>query len=412
MLQERGVCRSGRGERGEKHASGCYDFHVRVRSASLRHRLVGLVVTAALGPLLGAGCGDKRPAVSDNSGSSNTTVQEPRPADGPPGCGVTEGGAQCDCVDVALYTDPPTMYFVLDRSGSMAADDNWNKVRTVVAEIMRTLGPRAKFGATTFPAQSNADACGPGNEVLKITQGDPPSATTSGPVTIRLLNATLGDPRGSTPTSATIAAVHARLSSVQGKRYVILATDGAPNCNLRATCTAESCQSNIDGYNGCSISGPSCCDGQFAGNCNDEATAVSELKALYNDGIESFVIGLPVAPGYAKTLDNMAVAGGDPLPTSPRYYAVGSSTDSILGALKTVAAKITATCDFDLTEVPADPALVNVYIDEVVVPYEPVNGWTIEGKKVTLQGTTCARVKAGDALDVRIIAGCPRVILK
>lgn len=378
----------------------------------MRRRVVALVAATALAPMLGAGCSDKRPAVSDNSGSGINTVQEPKAADGPPGCGVTTGGAQCDCVDVALYTDPPTMYFVLDRSGSMTTDDNWNKVRTVVAEIMRSLGPRAKFGATTFPSKSSADSCGPGSEVLKITQGDPPSATTSGPVTVKLLNATLGAPSGSTPTSATLAAVHSRLAQVQGKRYVILATDGAPNCNLRATCTAEQCQSNIDGFNGCSITGPSCCDGAYAGNCNDEATAVSELTALRNDGVETFVIGLPVAPGYEKTLDNMAIAGGDPLPTSPRYYAVGSSTDSILAALKTVAAKITATCDFDLTEVPADPQLVNVYIDEVVVPYEPANGWTIEGKKVTLQGSTCARVKAGDALDVRIIAGCPRVILK
>lgn len=370
------------------------------------------MATAALAPLLGAGCSDKRPAISDSSGSGIESVQEPRAPDGPPGCGVTEGGAQCDCVDVALYTDPPTMYFVLDRSGSMTIDDNWNKVRSVVADIMRSLGPRAKFGATTFPAKSEVDSCGPGSEVLKITQGDPPSATTSGPVTVRLLNSTLGAPSGSTPTSATLASVHSRLARVEGKRYVILATDGAPNCNLRATCTAEQCQSNIEGLNGCSIAGPSCCDGAYAGNCNDEAAAVSELTALRNDGVETFVIGLPVGPGYAKTLDNMAVAGGDPLPTSPRYYAVGSSTDSILGALKTVAAKITATCDFDLTEVPADPGLVNVYIDEAVVPYEPANGWTIEGKKVTLQGSTCARVKAGDALDVRIIAGCPRVILK
>ena len=48
-------------------------------------------------------------------------------------------------------------------------------------------------------------------------------------------------------------------------------------------------------------------------------------------------------------------------------------------------------------------------MDDAVLPYEPVNGWTISGKTVTLVGTACERVKSGDVLDVRIIAGCPRI---
>ena len=90
--------------------------------------------------------------------------------------------------------------------------------------------------------------------------------------------------------------------------------------------------------------------------------------------------------------------------------AVDSASEAtMLATLKKVAAKITATCTFDLNEDPADASLVNVYVDDAILPFEPVNGWTIQGKTVTLVGSARSRVMNGDVLDVRIIAGCPRV---
>ena len=304
------------------------------------------------------------------------------------------------------------MYFVLDRSGSMALDDSWNKVRVVVGQIMRTIGPRANFGATMFPASSNTDACMAGNEILAVTPGDAPSSGKDGPTTTKLLTATRVAPTGGTPTSATLEAVRSRVTGAPGRRFVILATDGAPNCNYEASCTADQCQDNIDGYPGCTPTGPNCCANAPA-DCNDETAAVSQIAGLKTAGTPTFVIGLPGSQKYAQTLDKMAVAGGNALATSPKYYAVTSSSqDAMFAALKQVAAKITATCEYDLTEVPANPSLVNVYIDEAVVPFEPVNGWTIDGKTVTLKGSTCTKVLAGDALDVRIIAGCPTILPK
>lgn len=387
---------------------------MRHRSGWSLRRLGGLAFFGAFGAALtAAGCGAARPP-TEAIGNDAPTSGGKSTSDGgsaPPGCGTTADGTQCDCVDVALYTDPPTMYFVLDRSGSMAADDNWNKVRIVVAQIMRTLGPRASFGATIFPSASSTDVCAAGNEVLKITPGDAPSVGASGPTTSALLSATAFAPSGGTPTAATLDAVKSRVQAGSGKRYVILATDGAPNCNFETSCSADQCQDNIDGAPNCSPS-VNCC-ANAPGDCNDESGTVTQIGYLKSEGTPTFVIGLPGAEKYSQTLDNMAVAGGNALPTSPKYYAVStSSQDAMFAALKKVAAKITGTCEYDLTAVPADPNLVNVYVDEVVLPYEPVNGWTIVGKTVTLQGATCAKVLAGDALDVRIIAGCPRVNVK
>jgi hypothetical protein len=125
-----------------------------------------------------------------------------------------------------------------------------------------------------------------------------------------------------------------------------------------------------------------------------------------------YVVGLPgtSTPAYATLLDELAVAGGTALQSSPKYYKVGSANDTaLLVALKKIAAQIVATCEFKLNETPAQANQVNVYLDELVVPKDPVNGWKIEGATVTLLGDSCTKVLAGDILDVRIITGCPTV---
>ena len=370
---------------------------------------------------LAAGCGSERPPVSDYGtsgggaagGSGGPQFNPDTGGTRPPGCGTKPDGSQCECLDVPLYVDAPTLYFVLDRSGSMAVTDKWNQVRTTVGKIMRGLGPRASFGAAMFPAADSIDTCAPGTEILSVRPGDPPSSGVDGPTTTALLAATRVTPSGGTPTGPTLAEVHGRLGGIPGRKFVILATDGAPNCNPSASCGFDRCQANIEDVPGCPKEGPvNCCEppAGYRENCTDATSTLAAIRQLEAGGIPVYVVGLPGAAPYAALLDEMAVAGGTALPTSPRYFAVNAaSEDVMLAALKKVAAQITGTCTFDLKEEPAHTDLVNVYLDDVVLPYEPVNGWTITGKTVTLVGSACERVKNGDVLDVRIIAGCPRV---
>ena len=335
----------------------------------------------------------------------------------PPGCGVLDDGTACECVDAALFVDPPTIYFALDSSGSMAIDDRWTQTRLTVADVMRSVGPRANFGAMAFPA-GNGGQCSPGVEVLAITPGDPPSAT-DGPAVQRMIAATGYIPGGGTPTAAALKLVNQRLQNVSGKAYVILATDGAPNCNDLAACGISQCQLNIEHYqdenHDCAPGGPENCCTNSGGNCNDGVATLDAIRALKARNIPVYVIGLPGTqfPAYAELLNDMADAGGTAQAGATRYFAVQSGTSAeILVALKKIAAQITGTCQFDLKEAPADPKLVNVYFDNLILPQESVNGWKIEGKTVTLLGRACDRVKTGDVLDVRIIAGCPTVYPK
>jgi hypothetical protein len=394
----------------------CYVFVVAQRTNTLRLAIGALT----LGLIGFAGCGNHRPPPQGDG----TMTGGPAVAGGganqfnldggslkPPGCGTKADGSQCECLDVPLFVDPPTIYFVLDRSGSMGVNDKWTQIRVVVGQIMRGLGPRANFGATMFPGQANN--CAPGDEVMSIRGGDPPSSSVDGPTTTMLLAVTRVTPNGGTPTASTLNAVRSTLRGVSGRVFVILATDGAPNCNATAPCGFDQCQPNIEDLPGCPREGPfNCCEppNGHPEDCNDGSPTLSAIAALKAAQVPVYVVGLPGAGTYGTLLDDMATAGGTALPSSPKYFAVTTaSSDSMLSALKKVTAKITGTCSFDLKAAPVDPSVVNVYLDDVVLPYEPVNGWAISDKTITLLGSACERVKSGDALDVRIITGCPRV---
>lgn len=399
----------------------CYFSHVREASATTA-RAPG-VLGAALGGLalafaLLGGCGADRPPIEGSGARSGGAAAggelefaHDAGSTKPPGCGSMPDGSQCECLDVPMFLDPPTIYFVLDRSGSML--DKWTQVRVTVGKIMRSLGPRASFGAAMFPGRSADDACAPGEEILSVRPGDPPSSGVDGPTTTALLTATRVAPNGGTPTAPTLEAVKNTLSTVGGEAFVILATDGAPNCNENASCGFDQCQPNIEDMGGCPKEGPkNCCEPPvgFPENCNDTGPTLTAIGALKSAGIPVYVVGLPGAAPYVSLLDAMAVAGGTALPSSPKYFAVDSaSEDVMLKTLRKIAAQITGSCVFELKEAPAEPSLVNVYLDEVILPFEPTNGWTLDGKTVTLAGAACERVKNGDVLDVRIITGCPRL---
>ncbi len=352
---------------------------------------------------------------SSDAGSSST-VSLSTSDNALPGCGVGPDGGVCGCTDIAPLGDPPNLYYVLDRSGSMATDGKWTTVRTVVSNVMAAIGPRGLFAATVFPASTasdtNADACDTGNQVFPLTPGDSPPGT-KGANYQKFLASLALQPAGGTPTAATLASLIQPLRALTGKTFVILATDGAPNCSDESSCSSAECTLNIESDDGCSPATGSCCvppEG-IGSNCLDAQATVDSITALKNAGILTYVIGIPGSEAYQSSLDEFAIAGGTGRGSEPQYYAV-STTDqtAIQTALQTVAAKIVGTCTLTLSATPPDPSLVNVYFDETIVPQDPANGWTINGATVTLVGTSCQSVLDGNVLDVRVIAGCPTVL--
>jgi hypothetical protein len=325
---------------------------------------------------------------------------------------MKDDGAFCDCVDVPLVAEPPNIYFVLDRSGSMSHQNKWKSAQNAVGQLTTGLGSRASFGVTLFPG--GTQDCGPGVEVFATRLGDPPatvSTTENGPTTTALLAAIDVMPQGGTPTSATLQYALGRLKTLKGRSVVVLVTDGAPNCNDAATCTVDLCSDNIAGIMGCPRGGPpNCCLPPNGTNCIDGAASAKAAADLAAAGFPTYVIGLATSDQESTVLDELAVAGGTAGPDSPKYFLANDLTQQgLLATLRKVAGKIAGACVQKLKAAPADPNLVNVYLDEVVLPQDPVNGWKIEGDTVMLLGTSCTQVESGDVLDIRLITGCPTV---
>lgn len=330
--------------------------------------------------------------------------------------------SDCGKTVVPVLVQRPNLYFVIDRSLSMAdplAGSPYSKyeaARVALADVLRVIGHRVNYGAAIFPTPFGTDACGPGVEAFPLTPGDPLSASdggTNGPVLQDLLtrlNRT--SPNGGTPLSSTLTSLAPELEALPGKTFAVIVTDGAPNCNPNAVCDASGCMINVQGQ--CAIAG-NCCDPNTTGagaqlDCVDADASVAAVEAYASAGIDTYVIGMPGSELYASVLDRLAVAGNTARTGSPQYYAV-SDTLALEDALRQIGVHVVANCNLSLVDKPPDPKLVNVYFDSAVVPYDPANGWSwTSSTAVEINGTACASLLAGDVQEVSILSGCPTVI--
>ena len=180
-------------------------------------------------------------------------------------------------------------------------------------------------------------------------------------------------PLGGTPTSDAITtAASALIASRSVARTIVLATDGAPNCNDSLdenTCTCTAAEGTLP----CAQSGPT---GRF--NCLDDTRTISTIQGVYQgQGIPVYVIGIGSLerPDFQNVLDEMAVAGGRPRETSPKYYNVQSESDleSALGTIRDSVSK----CTYLTPSAPNDPNAINVEISGVTLPRDQShqNGW-------------------------------------
>jgi hypothetical protein len=319
------------------------------------------------------------------------------------------------CMGTSAPLEPkvPNLYFVLDVSGSMAQDNKWVNVRTVVANLLLELGPSARFGVTVFPPPGGT-VCAPGVEVMPLRLGD-----SLGQTQAAFLAATAFSPQGGTPTSATFRALAPRLAGSSVLTYVILATDGGPNCDsdLAATsCSIDLCTSNTDQVRpDCTVGGPhNCCMPPYGSGlgCLDHDASVRAVSGLTAAGIKTYVMGIPGSAPYAPVLDDLARAGGTARPNEPLYYRVDSADTAALGAaLNEIAAQTMKSCILTLEQTPGDPSKVNVYVDGAVIPSSGPNGWSLQGRKITIEGVTCGSIQADAGVPVvRVIEGCPTVL--
>ena len=247
----------------------------------------------------------------------------------------------------------PNVMLVLDQTGSMADNPNggtnppskWELLQGAVDKVLTMYGDQLPFGAELFStsggfpndAQCYADTKisvepmhGTAAAIRKIVNGSSPTGGTNSGEAIRR------------------AAADPALHDGNRGQYIILITDGDPNCNS-----------------------------------NEPAYTINQIKtaARLNPPIHTFVIGFDGAGGVnPKNLNDMANAGGEPQAgcngtTKPCYYSATSpqNLNDALQAILTVA--VTGgefggqmTCDDSCVANGCDPGFVCV-ADEFSPPH-------------------------------------------
>jgi hypothetical protein len=93
-----------------------------------------------------------------------------------------------------------------------------------------------------------------------------------------------------------------------------------------------------------------------------------------------------------------------------KYYSV-QDTQGLSQSLFAIGAEVSLSCHVSLQTAPADPALLNVYLDRAALERDESSGWSYAGDAVIeLHGSACDMLKGGSVSQVQIVAGCPTIV--
>ncbi|MBX3209085.1 MAG: VWA domain-containing protein [Labilithrix sp.] len=294
------------------------------------------------------------------------------------------------------------LMFVIDRSGSMGfslagVEDvprsrwRWTILQNALRRTITTFDNEIAMGAKFFP------------EVLSWSQRTDPELACRTDTGVGIAPARgnaqaivsafdTSEPRGGTPTSEAIRLAAQFLTERRSvARTMVLATDGAPNCNGDLDLQTCVCTST----RGCGGGGGhySCLD--------DNRTLASIRDAADKQKIPVYVIGIGSTerPEFLQVLDEMAIAGGRPRPTAPRHYNVQSEND-LTEALTTIRDAV-AKCTYLTPSAPNDPDKITVDINGVEIPHDPTKtsgwDWVDQGYgELAFFGEACALAQGSD----------------
>ena len=336
------------------------------------------------------------------------------------------GGTTIDATarDVALL-------LVVDASGSMAQTPTgfsmtkWDAIKSALSTSLDKVKEKMSLGLEVFPHDPTgaiANPCSGNCCAMPTDSAAVEVAVGPGTSTLSSIVSTVDGttPGGATPTAAALQAALAYFTGpgkdVKGDHYVVLATDGGPNCDASLTCDADHCTRNLDGA---CAAGTNCCDPTSGGSridCLDDAAVVSALDALSAAGVKTFVVGIPGSEAYATYLDEFATAGGMTNPAAPpKYFAVSASGDvgGLSAVFDTITGELITSCRLQLSSTPEDLTKLNVYVDGTLIPQSGPDGWSIDTSTspptIVLEGTTCADIETKGAKVVDIQYGCPTI---
>jgi hypothetical protein len=204
----------------------------------------------------------------------------------------------------------PDILIVQDRSGSMNNDDNdqsctsggcganskWSQVTAAITNVVGANDGKVNWGIKYFPDNTLCDASNA--PTVGIAAGNGAAVAAS-------LTAT--KPGGNTPTrdAITFGAAYLAALTDSNPKYLLLATDGLPSCP--AGCAAMTTSSTM-----CTMTD----------NPTEDLAAETAVMMAATQGFKTFVIGIGNVATAQNTLNQLALAGGEPQPgAATDYYA-------------------------------------------------------------------------------------------
>jgi hypothetical protein len=314
--------------------------------------------------------------------------------------------ANCGGLSVPLTRRDANVIFVIDRSGSMAdvttdGVPKWTALGTALDTVLRRFGDEISIGMAFFPIELPPRESGvySPEEICQV-----PGTLALEPRPFQVLQ--LLDRFNATVPAASLRAVrqwYAAHPDLTGDRYVILATDGGPNCNQNGDPTTCRC---TGGAGVCALA-----TNMYARvNCLDERPAIDEVQALAREGVRTYVLGLNGTQDFADVLNRMADAGERPRAGEARYYPANSASE-LLNELGRITVAL-ADCTLRLAMPPPDPNLVDVRLDGRSLYRDPRrrNGWDWGDdahREIVFHGPVCDEVRKGTG-GSRLVAafGC------
>jgi hypothetical protein len=292
---------------------------------------------------------------------------------------------------------------VFDRSESMITEFGTGTRYSVVAdqlgELVDVYQDKLRFGFQPFPdrqpCENQSIGCCAGPPTVPLTLSDAPD--------IRAGIAAAAPPAGSTPTAGALRRAHeyfAALDDGNLDRYVLLATDGKPSCDINGHLADD-----VADADGMWVLGP----------CRD---ALGEVDGLVAAGIKVIVLGVGSGlqddpggqPGCLEELARRGM-GAEARPEDRPWFFSGSEPDRLETALQAIfGGTIRPPCELTLKAAPPDPDQVAVYLDGHQVPRNRNYGWDYESPDEPTHlhffGDYCRRIDRFQVDAIQVRYGC------
>jgi hypothetical protein len=312
-------------------------------------------------------------------------------------------------------------------------DTRWSALQKAMTDFLRGTATNVRIGLTTYPKD---DFCGASSAVRTTLPAEDleDTATLTGKadealntlLAIKTYATATGDktPEGGTPTAESLKFAglqlvnHRTQQKVERSDFVLLLTDGLPNCNETYPSPAGTPNSTCF----CTLSNG--CNFTPRTGCLDKDASVAAVQQLRAQNIKTIVIGFGAdfSSGNesgrrgAETLNAMAIAGdfnrtcaanadcgaGDTCNTSTglcnrRFYQAGNK-DELLSALRQISEKVgDKPCLLKFTDpaqAPTSAELVVVYINgERLAAGSDTWGLLPDKSGLEFLGSTCTRIE-------------------